>query len=307
MLAARGRRVRALVQYNSFNSWGWLDRSPRAKDMDVVAGDVRDPHFCRQLMRDVDTVFHLAALIAIPYSYVAPDSYIDTNVKGTLNICQAALDAGVKRVIHTSTSEVYGTAQYVPIDEKHPLQPQSPYSASKIGADQIALSFHHAFGLPVTVARPFNTYGPRQSARAVIPTIISQIAAGRRSISLGDTTPTRDFNYVEDTCRGFLAIAGADGAAGEVLNIGSDTEISIGDTFALINELMGGDAELAHDAQRVRPAGSEVFRLRCDSRKLRELTGFQSQVDLREGLSRTIAWFTEPDNLKAYKADIYNV
>ncbi|WP_303620972.1 GDP-mannose 4,6-dehydratase [Methylogaea oryzae] len=220
------------MQYNSFNSWGWLDRSPRAKDMDVVAGDVRDPHFCRQLMRDVDTVFHLAALIAIPYSYVAPDSYIDTNVKGTLNICQAALDAGVKRVIHTSTSEVYGTAQYVPIDEKHPLQPQSPYSASKIGADQIALSFHHAFGLPVTVARPFNTYGPRQSARAVIPTIISQIAAGRRSISLGDTTPTRDFNYVEDTCRGFLAIAGADGAAGEVLNIGSDTEISIGDTFA---------------------------------------------------------------------------
>lgn len=307
MLAARGRRVRALVQYNSFNSWGWLDRSPHLESVEVVAGDVRDPHFCRQLMRDVDTVFHLAALIAIPYSYVAPGSYIDTNVKGTLHICQAALEAGVRKVVHTSTSEVYGTAQYVPIDEKHPLQPQSPYSASKIAADQIALSFHHAFGLPVTVARPFNTYGPRQSARAVIPAIIAQIAAGRRSIDLGDMTPTRDFNYVEDTCRGFLAIADAEGVAGETLNIGSDTEISVGDTFALINQLMGGGAEPAHDEQRLRPAGSEVFRLRCDSRRLRGLTGFQSQVDLREGLTRTIAWFTEPDNLKAYKADVYNV
>lgn len=306
-LVSRGYRVRALAQYNSFNSWGWLEDISCLSAVDVVTGDIRDPHFCRQLLRGVDSVFHLAALIAIPYSYRAPDSYIDTNVKGTLNICQAALEAGVKRVIHTSTSEVYGTAQYVPIDEKHPLQPQSPYSASKIAADQIALSFHHAFGLPVTVARPFNTYGPRQSARAVIPTIISQIAHGYRRIKLGDVTPTRDFNYVDDTCRGFLAIADAEGVDGETINIGSNTEISIGETFALINELMGGGAELVHDEQRERPSRSEVFRLRCDNRKLHALTGFTPQVELREGLRRTIAWFTDPTHLKAYKPDIYNI
>ncbi|CAI8952586.1 NAD-dependent 4,6-dehydratase LegB [Methylocaldum szegediense] len=306
-LVSRGYRVRALAQYNSFNSWGWLEDISCLSAVDVVTGDIRDPHFCRQLLRGVDSVFHLAALIAIPYSYRAPDSYIDTNVKGTLNICQAALEAGVKRVIHTSTSEVYGTAQYVPIDEKHPLQPQSPYSASKIAADQIALSFYHAFGLPVTVARPFNTYGPRQSARAVIPTIISQIAHGYRRIKLGDVTPTRDFNYVDDTCRGFLAIADAEDVNGETINIGSNTEISISETFALINELMGGGAELVHDEQRERPSRSEVFRLRCDNRKLHALTGFKPQVDLREGLRRTIAWFTDPSHLKAYKPDIYNI
>lgn len=307
MLVARGYRVRALAQYNSFNHWGWLEGLPCLDEIEVVVGDVRDPHFCRQLVKGVDVVFHLAALIAIPYSYVAPDSYIETNVRGTLNVCQAALDAGVRRFIHTSTSEVYGTARYVPIDEAHPLQPQSPYSASKIGADAIAQSFHSSFGLPVTVARPFNTYGPRQSARAVIPTIITQIAAGKQRIELGDLSPTRDFNYVEDTCRGFLALAECDAAVGEVVNIGSNSEISVGDTVKLIAELMGREIEVTQDEQRLRPAGSEVFRLWCDNRKIERLTGFQPQVSLREGLKRTIAWFTDPDNLRRYKPHRYNV
>ena len=252
-------------------------------------------------------VFHLAALIAIPYSYVAPESYVDTNVKGTLNICQAALANDVKRVIHTSTSEVYGTACYVPIDEQHPLQAQSPYSASKIGADAVAMSFHNAFDLPLTIARPFNTYGPRQSARAVIPTIISQIASGAKQIKLGDATPTRDFNYVADTCRGLLALARCDRAVGEIVNIGSNYEISIGDTLALIRELMGSNVELVEDAQRLRPERSEVFRLWCDNRKMSELTGFQPMHDLRAGLRATISWFLEPGNLAKYKSDIYNV
>lgn len=307
MLVARGYRVRALAQYNSFNHWGWLE-DVRCKDaIEVVSGDVRDAHFCRHMMQDVDIVFHLAALIAIPYSYIAPDSYVDTNVRGTLNVCQAALDAGVKRVIHTSTSEVYGTARYVPIDEKHPLQPQSPYSASKIGADAIAQSFQNSFSLPLTVARPFNTYGPRQSARAVIPTIISQIASGKRQIELGDLSPTRDFNYVEDTCRGFIALAETDATIGEVVNIGSNFEISIGNTLHLIRELMGSDIEVVHDDQRVRPANSEVFRLWCDNSKIQSLTGFKPEVDIRQGLTRTIDWFTNPDNLRRYKTDIYNV
>lgn len=307
MLAARGYAVRALAQYNSFNHWGWLDGSPCLPAIEVISGDVRDPHFCRHMMQDVDVVFHLAALIAIPYSYVAPDSYVDTNVRGTLNVCQAALDAGVKRVIHTSTSEVYGTAQYVPIDEKHPLQPQSPYSASKIGADAIAQSFQNAFDLPLTVARPFNTYGPRQSARAVIPTIISQIASGKHRIELGDMSPTRDFNYVEDTCRGFIALAECDAAIGEVVNIGSNFEITIRDTLHLIRELMGSDIEVVQDDQRLRPQNSEVFRLWCDNSKIEALTGFKPQVAIREGLARTIDWFTNPDNLRRYKVDIYNV
>lgn len=255
----------------------------------------------------MDVVFHLAALIAIPYSYVAPDSYVDTNVKGTLNICQAALENGVKRVIHTSTSEVYGTARYVPIDEKHPLQPQSPYSASKIAADAMAMSFHSAFDLPVTIARPFNTYGPRQSARAVIPTIISQIASGKTQIQLGDTTPTRDFNYVLDTCRGFLALARCDEAIGETVNIGANFEISIGDTLNLIRELMGSEVEFLTDEQRLRPEKSEVFRLWCDNTRIRELTGYTPQVNLREGLQATIDWFTQARNLARYKSDIYNV
>jgi NAD dependent epimerase/dehydratase len=307
LLAAEGLEVRALSQYNSFNHWGWLDDVACLKDIEVVSGDVRDPHFCRHITKDVDTVFHLAALIAIPYSYVAPDSYVDTNVKGTLNICQAALDNGVRRVIHTSTSEVYGTAQYVPIDEKHPLQPQSPYSASKIGSDAMAMSFFNAFNLPLTIARPFNTYGPRQSARAVIPTIITQIASGMREIKLGDVSPTRDFNYVTDTCRGFLALARCDKAIGETVNIGSNYEISVGDTLALIKELMGSDVRFITDEQRLRPEKSEVFRLWCDNSRIRELTGFEPAHDIRSGLRATIDWMTEPRNLAKYKAHLYNV
>lgn len=307
MLVARGYTVRALAQYNSFNHWGWLEDVSCKDAIEVVSGDIRDASFCRTLMKDVDMVFHLAALIAIPYSYLAPESYVETNVRGTLNICQAALETGVRRVIHTSTSEVYGTARYVPIDEQHPLQPQSPYSASKIGADAIAQSFYHSFALPLTVARPFNTYGPRQSARAVIPTIISQIAAGKRRIELGDLSPTRDFNYVEDTCRGFIALAECEAAVGEVVNIGSNHEISIGQTVQLIRELMVSDIEIVQDERRLRPQGSEVFRLCCDNSKLERLTGFKPQIGLREGLARTIAWFTNPDNLKHYKADLYNV
>ena len=273
----------------------------------MVCGDVRDPNYCREIIRDIDVVFHLAALIAIPYSYVAPDSYVDTNIKGTLNICQAAKDNGCSRVIHTSTSEVYGTAQYVPIDEKHPLQPQSPYSASKIGADSMAMSFFNAFDLPLTIARPFNTYGPRQSSRAVIPTIIGQIANGKKQIKLGDVTPTRDFNYVLDTCRGFIALAESDKAIGETVNIGSNFEITVGDTLNKIKEIMNSDVEFITDEQRLRPGKSEVFRLWCDNSKINELTGFEPQYSIDQGLKETIDWFVNPENLAKYKTDIYNV
>jgi len=302
-----GCHVRALSLYNSFNDWGWLEVIPPNEYLEVVCGDVRDPHFCKEITKDIDVIFHLAALIAIPYSYVAPDSYVDTNIKGTLNICQAAKENGCERVIHTSTSEVYGTAQYVPIDEKHPLQPQSPYSASKIGADQMALSFHLAFGLPVTIARPFNTYGPRQSARAVIPTIITQIAAGKKKIQLGDVSPTRDFSYVLDTCLGFIALAQSDKTIGAVINIGSGTEISVGDTLNLIKKLMKSDVEFIIDENRIRPENSEVFRLCCDNKKIQNLTGFEPKYLIKEGLEKTIAWFTNPENLRKYKTDIYNV
>lgn len=307
MLVKQGCKVKALSQYNSFNYWGWLEDVDCLPEIEVLNGDVRDPHYCKHITKGIDTVYHLAALIAIPYSYVAPDSYVDTNVKGTLNICQAALDNGVSRLIHTSTSEVYGTAQYVPIDEKHPLQPQSPYSASKIGADAMAMSFYNAFNLPLTIARPFNTYGPRQSARAVIPTIISQIANGKKQIKLGDVTPTRDFNYVEDTCRGFLALANCEQAIGETINIGSNYEISVGDTLNLIRELMNSDVEFLTDEQRIRPEKSEVFRLWCDNSKINQLTDFMPQHDIRSGLAKTIEWFTNPVNLAKYKSDIYNV
>jgi NAD dependent epimerase/dehydratase len=307
MLVAAGYQVKALSQYNSFNNWGWLDDVDCKDQIEVLSGDVRDPHYCKHITKDIDTVFHLAALIAIPYSYVAPDSYVDTNIKGTLNICQAALENGVKRVIHTSTSEVYGTAQYVPIDEKHPMQAQSPYSATKIAADAMAMSFFNAFDLPVTIARPFNTYGPRQSARAVIPTIITQIANGKKLIKLGDVSPTRDFNYVEDTCRGFIALAESDATIGESVNIGSNFEISVGDTLNLIKELMDSDVEFVTDEQRIRPENSEVFRLWCDNTKIERLTGFKPAVDLREGLRRTIDWIIQPENLSRYKADIYNL
>ena len=307
LLVREGYSVSALSQYNSFNNWGWLEDVACKDSIEILSGDIRDSHFCRKITKDMDVVFHLAALIAIPYSYVAPESYVDTNVKGTLNICQAALDNGVKRLIHTSTSEVYGTAQYVPIDEKHPLQAQSPYSATKIAADAMAFSYFNAFDLPVTIARPFNTYGPRQSARAVIPTIITQIATGKKQIQLGDVSPTRDFNYVEDTCRGFLELANCDAAIGDTVNIGSNYEISVGDTLNIIKELMESDVEFVVDDERIRPEKSEVFRLWCDNTKIEQLTGFKPRVDIREGLQRTIDWITDPKNISSYKAGIYNV
>ena len=307
LLLEKGYQVRALSYYNSFNYWGWLEDIPANKNLEVVTGDIRDPHFCKKITEDIDIVYHLAALIAIPYSYVAPDNYLETNVKGTLNICQASLENKIQRILVTSTSEVYGTAQYVPIDEKHPLQPQSPYSASKIGADAIAMSFYNTFNLPLTIVRPFNTYGPRQSARAVIPTIIAQIANGIKEIKLGDTTPTRDFNYVKDTCRGFIELAECDKAIGEVVNIGSNYEISIGDTLELIKKLMKSDVKFIKDDQRIRPEKSEVFRLWCDNTKISKLTGFKPEFNIEQGLIKTIEWFKNPENLKKYKPDIYNI
>jgi NAD dependent epimerase/dehydratase len=307
MLVKEGAKVKSLSVYNSFNYWGWLEDVDCLKEIEVISGDVRDPHFCKVITKNVDVIFHLAALIAIPYSYVAPDSYVDTNVKGTLNICQAAKENNVSRVLVTSTSEVYGTALYVPIDEKHPLQPQSPYSASKIGADAMAMSFFNAFNLPVTIVRPFNTYGPRQSARAVIPTIISQIAAGKKQIKLGDITPTRDFNYVSDTCRGFIEIANSEKSIGETVNIGSNFEISVGDTLNLIKKIMKSDVEFITDNQRIRPEKSEVNRLWCDNSKIKSLTGFEPKINIEEGLKKTIEWFTKPENLSKYKTEIYNV
>lgn len=305
-LLAKGCEVRALAQYNSFNNWGWLE-DIHHPGLEVVTGDVRDPNFCRHIVKGVDTVFHLAALIAIPYSYVAPDSYVDTNVKGTLNMCQAVRDEGVGRLLVTSTSEVYGTAKYVPIDEKHPKQPQSPYSASKIGADAIALSFHNAFEMPVTIVRPFNTYGPRQSARAIIPTIITQIASGMREIKVGDLSPTRDFNFVEDTAAGFIALAESDKTVGMEVNIATGVEISMADTLKTIARLMNADVEWVTDPQRLRPSGSEVFRLLGDNSRITTLTEWRPKFTLEKGLGKTIDWFTNPENLKKYKTGIYNV
>jgi NAD dependent epimerase/dehydratase len=307
LLYTSGYKVKALVQYNSFNSRGWVEDIFCKNEIEVFSGDVRDLAYCKNITKDVDIIVHLAALIAIPYSYIAPDSYVETNVKGTMNICQAAKENGNIRVIHTSTSEVYGTAQYVPIDENHPMQPQSPYSASKIAADAMAMSFYNTYKLPLTIVRPFNTYGPRQSARAVIPTIISQISKGVKEIKLGDLSPTRDFNFVEDTCRGFVLILENDKTIGETINIGSNSEISIKDTLSLIKELMGSDVKFIQDNQRIRPIKSEVFRLWCDNTKLEELTGYKPNVSLREGLQKTIDWITQPDNLRQYKAEIYNV
>lgn len=307
MLLEQGCIVRALSYYNSFNNWGWLEDIPENQLLEVVSGDIRDPFFCNEITKDVDIVMHLAALIAIPYSYVAPNSYVETNVNGTLNICQAAKENKVKRIIHTSTSEVYGTAQYVPIDESHPNQPQSPYSASKIGADAMAMSYYNAFDLPVTIARPFNTYGPRQSARAVIPTIISQIASGLKEIKLGDLSPTRDFNYVKDTCKGFIYLASSEQTIGEIINIGSNYEISVQSTLELIIELMNSDVKLISDNERIRPGKSEVFRLWCDNTKIKKLTDFKPDYDIKSGLQKTIDWFTKEENLRKYKANIYNI
>lgn len=312
-LVRQGHDVRAFVLYNSFNSWGWLDHC--AQDVqgkfEIFSGDIRDPNGVRTAMKGCDVVLHLAALIAIPYSYHSPDTYIDTNIKGTLNIVQAARDLGVAKVIHTSTSEVYGTARFVPITEDHPLQGQSPYSASKIGADQIAMSFFTSFGTPVTLLRPFNTYGPRQSARAVIPTIITQIANGKRQIKLGAVHPTRDFSYVSDTVAGFIAALNSDRCVGEVINLGSSFEISIGDTAHAIAEVMGIEINIVTDEQRLRPEKSEVERLWADNRKARALLDWKPQFGgvegFRCGLVETVAWFSQTSHLASYKSDLYNL
>ena len=302
-----------MVQYNSFNSWGWLDQASATtkKSIEVVAGDVRDPHGVKKVMLGCDWVLHLAALIAIPYSYHSPDAYVDTNVKGTLNILQAARELGTEKVVHTSTSEVYGTARFVPITEEHPLQGQSPYSATKIAADQLAYSFYSSFDLPVAVIRPFNTYGPRQSLRAVIPTIIAQIANGSRQLKLGAIHPTRDFNFIKDTVAGFIAVAKSDKSVGEVINIGSNFEVSIGDTVKLIAELMGAEVEIITEQQRLRPANSEVERLWADNTKARLLTGWQPRYSgkdgLKRGLTETIEWFLDPRNHSGSKADHYTI
>lgn len=306
-LLEQGAKVKALSMYNSFNNWGWLEDVSRLNEIEVVCGDVRDATFCDNIAKGVDIIYNLAALIAIPYSYIAPDSYIDTNVKGALNICSAARRHQCSRIIQISTSEVYGTAKYVPIDENHPLQPQSPYSASKIGADSIAMSFYYSFSLPVVIARPFNTYGPRQSARAVIPTIITQIMAGEKRIVLGDLTPTRDFNFVKDTCNGICLLSQCDEAIGQTTNIGSNSEISISDTVEKIKSLMQSDIEIITDDNRIRPSGSEVKRLWCDNTKIYNLTGFETQYDIDAGLKETIDWFANKENIKRYKVGIYNV
>jgi NAD dependent epimerase/dehydratase len=307
MLVKEGAKVRALSFYNSFNNWGWLEAIDCVHDIEVITGDIRDPNVCREITKNIDVVFNLAALIAIPYSYIAPASYIDTNVNGALNICQSSLDNGVERVIQISTSEVYGTAIYVPIDEKHPLQAQSPYSATKISSDAIATSFYNSFNLPVVIARPFNTYGPRQSARAVIPTIISQIASGKLEIKIGDTSPTRDFNFVLDTCKGMKMLCECDAAIGEVVNIGSNSEISVGDVFEKIRFLMKSNAKIQIDNKRLRPKKSEVQRLWCDNTKISNLTGFTPEYSLDRGLELTINWFINNYNLQKYKTEIYNV
>lgn len=312
-LIRQGHNIRAFVFYNSFNSWGWLDHSPAEirSELDVFAGDIRDPHGVREAMRGCDVVLHLAALIAIPYSYHSPDTYVDTNVKGTLNVLQAARDLGVSRVVHTSTSEVYGTARFVPITEDHPLQGQSPYSATKIAADQLAYSFYASFGLPVSIIRPFNTYGPRQSARAVLPTIITQIANGIRKPKLGATHPTRDFNYIKDTVRGFISVASSESAIGQVINIGSNYEISIGKSAQLIADIMGVEIEIETDDKRLRPTKSEVERLWADNTKAKDLCGWEPEYagheGFRRGLVETIEWFTDPVNLSNYKSGIYNI
>jgi NAD dependent epimerase/dehydratase len=313
VLVRAGYDVRAFVLYNSFNSWGWLDNcEPDVQGkFEIFSGDIRDPYGVKEAMKGCDAVLHLAALIAIPFSYHSPDTYVDTNVKGTLNVLQAARELGVKRVIHTSTSEVYGTAQFVPITEEHPLQGQSPYSATKIAADQLAYSFYASFGLPVVIARPFNTYGPRQSARAVIPTIISQIANGNRQIKLGAVSPTRDFNFVQDTVAGFMAALNSDQGLGEVINFGSNFEVSIGDTAQLIAEVMNADIEIITDEERIRPEKSEVERLWADNQKAKQLFGWEPSYGGREGFKRGLAetakWLSEPNNLRDYKSNIYNL
>lgn len=306
-LIKKGEKVKAFVFYNSFNTWGWLDTFPKEllAEIEIFAGDIRDPNGVRAAMKDVDEVFHLAALIAIPFSYHSPDSYVDTNIKGTLNVLQAARDLGTKRVLITSTSEVYGTAQYVPIDELHPFQGQSPYSATKIGADRLAESFYRSFEMPITIVRPFNTYGPRQSARAVIPTVITQLLSGMTEIKLGSLTPTRDFNYVKDTAQGFIDIAWSDKTIGQEINIASQQEISIGQLAQELIDQINPKAKIICDEQRLRPEKSEINRLLGSNKKIRELTAWEPKYSLKEGLAETIAFLQE--NLSRYKTDIYNL
>ena len=308
-LIREGKQVKAFCYYNSFNSWGWLDNLPKEilDQIEVFTGDIRDPNGVRTAMRGCKEVFHLAALIAIPYSYHSPDSYVDTNVKGTLNVLQAARDLDFERILVTSTSEVYGTAQYIPIDEKHPRQPQSPYSASKIGADCMAESFYRSFDLPVTIVRPFNTFGPRQSARAIIPTIITQLANGYEEIKLGDLTPTRDFLYVKDTAKGFIEIAKSKALIGEDCNIATNSEISMQKLADTLVELINPRAKIVQDPDRIRPGKSEVFRLYGDNTKIMAHTNWKSEYTFKEALQETIDWFTQKENLKHYKAGIYNV
>lgn len=309
LLISKGYEVRAFVFYNSFNSYGWLDMLPNSvkSKIDFFPGDIRDPNGVRQAMKGIDMVFHLAALIAIPFSYHSPDSYIDTNVKGTLNILQVARDYKTERVLVTSTSEVYGTAQFVPITELHPKQSQSPYSASKIGADAISDSFYRSFDLPITIVRPFNTYGPRQSARAVIPTIITQLLKDNAEIKLGDTSPTRDLVYVKDTCQGFLKIAQCNELIGQEVNIATQNEISVGDLAQMLIEEINPKAEIITDQVRLRPEKSEVFRLFGSNKKLTQLTSWRQEYKLKEGLKETIDWFRNKENIRGYKSDIYNV
>ena len=309
LLLKKNYDVTALAQYNSFNDLGWLERISKEdnKRLNIISGDIRDPFFCHNLTKDVEIVFHLAALIAIPFSYLAPESYFETNAKGTLNICDSCMKNNVQRLIVTSTSEVYGTAEYVPIDENHPLNAQSPYSASKIAADAISTSFFNSFDLPVTIARPFNTFGPRQSARAIIPNIISQILSDNEFLKVGDTSPTRDFTFVQDTCQAFLEIANSKKTIGETINIGTNVEISINDLITLIKDITGSNIQIKQEEKRKRPKKSEVFRLVCDSTKLKELTGFNPDTNLKDGLIETVEWFSLPENLTKYKPEIYNV
>jgi len=312
-LVRLAHNVRAFVLYNSFNSHGWLDNAPQdiQNNLEIFAGDIRDPHGVKEAMRGCDIVIHMAALVAIPYSYHSPDTYVDTNIKGTLNILQAGRHLDIEKVVCTSTSEVYGTAKYVPINEDHPLQGQSPYSATKIAADQMAMAFHKSFGTPVAIIRPFNTYGPRQSARAVIPTVITQIASGQRHIKLGNVLPTRDFNYVKDTVRGFIDVAKADDSEGEVINIGSNYEISIGKLVELIAEIMQVEVDILTEQERLRPEKSEVERLWADNTRAKQLTGWEPEYagyeGLRRGLTETIGWFSNVENLKKYRPNIYNI
>ena len=307
LLLEKGYKVKALSQYNSFNNWGWLENIKSNKNLKIISGDIRDPQFCESITKDIDVVFHLAALIGIPFSYISVDHYVETNIKGTLNICYAVKKNNVSTMVHTSTSEVYGSAKYVPIDEFHPLQPQSPYSATKISADAMVMSLFNSINLPVVIARPFNCYGPRQSSRAIIPTIISQIVNGNKKINIGNVKPTRDFTYVTDTCEAILKLSKNKKALGQVINIGSNKEISISNIVKKVKKIMHSNAKLVLTKERLRPKKSEVSRLVCNNKKLKKLTNFKPKVKFDDGLKFTINWFKRPNNRKFYKSEIYNI